>query len=124
MREHLKIGTNKRGEQGFFAEKDFKGDDIVLKLKGEVTREPTRYSIEVGTDEHITDEIGSYLNHSCEPNTEIERAKREVHARRAIAIGEEPTFDYNANETEMAFPFECRCGLKNCQRLIGGKKGK
>lgn len=124
MREHLKVRINKHGERGVFAGRSFKNKETVLKLEGEVTPEPTKQSIEVGEGEHITDPIGSFLNHSCEPNTEIARAEREVHARRDIPIGEELTFDYNANETEMAYPFECRLGEGNCQGLIAGRKRK
>ena len=124
MREHVIVGINRHGEKGLFAGKNFKNKETVLKLEGAITRRPTQYSIEVGSDEHITDGVGQYLNHSCEPNTEIERARREVRARRDIAQGEELTFDYNSNETEMAYPFECKCGSPNCQGGIGGKKRK
>src|SRR3989344_8603059 len=124
MREHLEVRVKPSGEKGLFPKRLFKKGEVVLKLEGTISSHPAKYSIEVGDDEHITDEIGSYLNHSCEPNTEIERAKREVRARRDIAQGEELTFDYNANETEMAYPFECKCGSKNCQGLIGGRKRK
>ena len=124
MREHLEVRVKPSGEKGLFSKRLFKKGEVVFKLEGAITRYPTQYSIEVGSDEHITDGVGQYLNHSCEPNTEIERAKREVRAKRDIAVGEELTFDYNANETEMAYPFECKCGSKNCQGLIGGWKKK
>ena len=124
MREHLEVRVKPSGEKGLFSKRLFKKGEVVFKLEGATTRRPTQYSIEVGSDEHITDGVGQYLNHSCEPNTEIERARREVRARRDIAQGEELTFDYNSNETEMAYPFECKCGSPNCQGLIRGKKRK
>ena|SRR3989344_8225003 len=125
MRKHIIVGINRHGEKGLFTRRAFKKDNTVLKLEGTITPTPTQHSIEVGEGEHITDkDVGCYLNHSCEPNTEIERREREVRARRDIAQGEELTFDYNANETEMAYPFECKCGSPNCQGLIGGWKKK
>lgn len=124
MKEHLSVRKNRLGEQGLFANKDFKHEETVLKLEGEVTTKPTKHSIEVGDNEHITDEMGSYLNHSCAPNTQIDRENREVKAVRAVSAGEELSFDYNSNETEMATPFECRCGAPNCQKYIAGKKRK
>ena len=124
VREHVTVGMNKRGEKGLFASKDFKNREIIFNLEGGITQHPTKYSIEVGDDENITDEFGQYLNHSCEPSTTIERIKREVCATRDIAPGEELTFDYNSNEAEMASPFRCKCGAKNCQQFIEGRKKK
>jgi uncharacterized protein len=121
MSGHLIVRKNKLGEQGLFAGKKFKKGEIVLKLVGQVNKKPTKYSIEVGENEHITDELGKYLNHSCDPNTKVEREKRVVSALRDITSDEELSFDYNENETKMADPFMCQCGSPNCRKFIGGK---
>jgi len=124
VREHITVATNKHGEKGLFVNRDFKEGETIFGLEGNIARHPTKYSIEVGDNEHITDELGQCLNHSCKPNTKIERTKKEVCATRDVAQGEELTFDYNSNETEMASPFRCRCGSKNCQQFIGGRKAR
>jgi SET domain-containing protein len=124
MKEHLMIKQSERGEKGVFVNRDFKDKEVVWKLEGTITPRPTRHSIEIGDTEHILDEFGAYLNHSCEPNTKIKRKEKEVRALRNINSGEELTFDYNSNETEMAEPFQCKCGSKNCQGLISGRKRK
>ncbi len=115
------IGTNSLKGVGLFAGKDFKNGETVLDLNGEITKEPTKYSIEVGDGEHITDEFGRCLNHSCEPNVGINREKRKVYAKQDISKGEEFLFDYNSNESRVASIFKCACGLKNCQGLIEGR---
>jgi hypothetical protein len=64
-----------------------------------------------------------WINHSCEPNTEIESswdpATEQLHAwwvaTRAIAVGEELTYDY-AFGPEVAEP--CACGAGACRGVI------
>jgi hypothetical protein len=70
-----------------------------------------------------------YINHSCDPNCEI-NSKGEVCAKRFIKAEEEITFDYvtiskksylNAPQEYFWDPrwtFECRCGSINCHKKI------
>jgi len=126
MREDLTVVKKGKGQLGLFTKKSIPRGATVLKLEGKVTPVPTRESIEVGTGEHITDEKeGVYINHSCDPSCEICREEREVRALRDIPMGGEITFDYNENETKMAFPFQCECGAgEKCQGWIAGLKGR
>jgi SET domain-containing protein len=60
-----------------------------------------------------------WANHSCEPNCEamVERGKIYLRTRRAIASGEELTFDYGYRLA--AFPgHPCRCGARSCPGFI------
>lgn len=62
------------------------------------------------------------LNHSCDPNVGVVGQVVLV-ARRSIGVGEELTFDYDTVETADT-PFECRCGARECRRIIAGSSWK
>jgi uncharacterized protein len=71
-----------------------------------------------------------FFNHSCEPNVEAfieEDAKGEeriyLYAKRAVAAGEELTYDYAYERTEDLEPFAftlyiCKCGKPACRGTI------
>ncbi len=102
----------------------------ILFVDGEVADRPDRYSVQIGTGEHVTagrigESDGSsgrhpwrFLNHSCRPNALL-RGRRLV-ALRDIAVGDDVTFDYETNEYEMAEPFFCSCGAPECRGWIRG----
>lgn len=117
-----------RGQLAAFASTDFAVDEPVVLVKGRSTTIPTRYTLQVGPDEHIDANplpgtVGGYpewrfLNHACEPNTMLRG--RVLVARRPIEDGEELTFDYESTEWDMATPFACECGSARCRRRIRG----
>lgn len=104
--------------------------EVLFRIQGEVTDRPTRYSVQIGENQHI--DLGSnhsaeeildryfwrFMNHSCEPNAII--CDREVIALREILPWEAVTFNYNTNEWEMAEPFDCMCGTSRCMGKIQG----
>jgi uncharacterized protein len=59
--------------------------------------------------------LGAYLNHSCDPNCEVDEIKGRVwlFALRDIAAGEELVWDYNLYDDEEPAP--CHCGSKKCR---------
>lgn len=59
--------------------------------------------------------IAAYLNHSCEPNCEIDEVKARVWivAVRDIAAGEELLWDYNLYDDDDPAP--CHCGSPKCR---------
>jgi SET domain-containing protein len=66
-----------------------------------------------------------FINHSCDPNSEIvvERGRVFIDALRDIAPGEEITYDYayerEDGDDELAETrYPCRCGTANCRRTI------
>jgi SET domain-containing protein len=66
-----------------------------------------------------------FINHSCDPNSEIvvERGRVFIDALRDIAPGEEITYDYSfereAGDDEVAETrYPCRCGAAGCRRTI------
>ena len=92
----------------------FPGDSVYV-LSGELLKEPTRISIQIGPDEHIEDEWGQYVNHSCDPSVKI--VNNQLIAVKQIEKGDSITFDYNVSEDHMSNPFYCNC----CNKLIKGK---
>ncbi len=102
----------------------------ILRIDGIVQSYPSRYSVQVGPDEHIErpstitaeEEERLYqwrfLNHSCAPNAAL--VGRDLRALRPIGRGEEITFDYLTNEFDMASPFRCGCGSPECVGEVRG----
>lgn len=95
---------------------------VVLDVKGEKTTERNRYSIQIGENEHINPELdgGKYMNHSCDPNCEMNEDLQMV-ALNDINAGDELTFDYTTTESEIIAPFDCKCGSAQCRGRIGGE---
>ena len=66
-----------------------------------------------GVFKHFEDDIGRYLNHHCNPNSNIvvipDVEPSLVVSNKPIFEGEEITFDYETTESEMAEPFKCAC---------------
>lgn len=59
--------------------------------------------------------LGAYLNHSCDPNCEVDEVNGRVwlYAIRDIAAGEELVWDYNLYDDEDPAP--CHCGSSKCR---------
>jgi hypothetical protein len=116
--------------EGVFALRALSQGDRILEIEGEPVPAPTRHSIQLNLDLHIecTTTIGAdemrvrfpwrFLNHCCEPNASV--LGRTLVARRAIAAGEEITFDYTTTEAAMAEPFRCGCGAARCLGEVRG----
>lgn len=104
----------------------------LFRISGRQTTTPTRFSLQVGRNRHIDQSAARnvddvvlnffwrYMNHDCEPTTEIRAL--EVVALRAIAPGESVTFDYNTTEESLAKPFACRCGSAHCVEVVRGAR--
>jgi len=63
-----------------------------------------------------------YMNHSCAPTAILDTAKMEVRANKPIHRGTPVTFFYPSTEWDMAQPFQCNCGAKECLGEINGAK--
>ena len=59
--------------------------------------------------------MGAYLNHSCDPNCEVDEIKNRVwiFALRDITPGEELLWDYNLYDDDDPAP--CHCGSRKCR---------
>lgn len=62
-------------------------------------------------------EDDDFFNHSCNPNAGI-RGHLLMVAMRDIRPGEEITYDYAMTDCDLSYRFSCRCGAKNCRKVI------
>jgi SET domain-containing protein len=126
----IRVITEKGYARVISLQKINKGD-AVLKIEGEISSVPSKYSIQIGENKHIesysSDPLDKrsawrFINHSCDPNCFIDIRKMQLIALSDIEPGEEITFDYTTTEFEMAAPFYCNCNSGNCLKHIRGKK--
>ena len=89
---------------GLFATIFYPCGSVVFVLEGDLSDTPIRESIRIGTNLHIVDKYGSYMNHSFEPTCKIDSCN--VVAVKDIYPGDELNFNYNDSEVNMACPFE------------------
>jgi SET domain-containing protein len=73
------------------------------------------YGLEDGKTVIDGEGMGAYLNHSCDPNCEVDEIKNRVWilAIRNIAAGEELLWDYNLYDDDDPAP--CHCGSPKCR---------
>ena len=70
---------------------------------------------------------GRFVNHSCEPNCEMQKwsvngyYRVGLFAKRDIQPGEEVTYDYNFYNFNLEQQQTCHCGSAKCRGVIGGK---
>jgi hypothetical protein len=123
---------NNDGFKGIFSKEAISQDSIIFRLKGSISKTPTKYTIQLANNQHLSfpairkpeddlDYCWQYLNHCCEPNGYMNTTERTFRALRDIAAGEEITFNYLTTESEMAVPFNCICGSTDCFGLIQGR---
>jgi uncharacterized protein len=74
-------------------------------------------------DGRSTRNVARLINHSCAPNCRADNIGGHIWivARRAIAVGEELTFDYGFPYAEWRL-HPCRCGSKRCVGFIVNKE--
>lgn len=110
--------------------RDFPAGSRLFAVEGQITEEPTRYSVQVGAGIHLDLPGGHapeelmdrffwrFTNHSCAPNAQLRG--RDFFALRPIEPWQEITFHYESTEYEMAEPFDCHCGESACRGRIEG----
>lgn len=78
-------------------------------------------------DGHRMGGDGRFVNHSCQPNCEMQKwsvngqFRMALFALRDIHPNEELTYDYNFSLFNPADGQVCKCGSNNCRGVIGGK---
>eukprot|EP00158_Paraphelidium_tribonemae_P007523 Partr_v1_DN28280_c0_g1_i10_m75482 putative Conserved hypothetical protein len=88
-----------------------------------ITNEIKYSSVQLGKDQHL--ELNSdlvFMNHSCDPSVHMDTENFRVVALRDLPVGADLTFFYPTTEWDMAQPFPCWCGAKNCLKKIAGAK--
>ena len=114
------------------ATQSFVAGASVIWLDGCVVTAPTRFTVQLGADIHLDAPPASserermerypwlFLEHACRPNTRLGGSDgRSLLAHAPIAVGDVLTFDYEANEVEMAAPFVCDCGACDGRKVRG-----
>ncbi len=90
-----------------------------------VARSPVRtwQTLQIG-DIHVRMDVPfEFANHSCDPTCGVRPNRHrgyDLVARRAVAPGEEITFDYCMTEWEIVGFTECRCGSERCRTIVRG----
>ena len=114
--------TNQKSLHAIFPFK--KGDVISNFSAGEIYDAPNYLTVQRGISEHITlmPQFLQYINHSCNPNVFFDTSSMEVIALTDIEPNEEFSFFYPSTEIDMAQPFHCYCGSRDCLQNIRGAK--
>ncbi|ONM21454.1 Histone-lysine N-methyltransferase ASHH3 [Zea mays] len=138
------IKTEKCGH-GLVAEDEIKKGEFVIEYVGEViddrTCENRLWTMKrlLDTDFYLC-EVSSnmvidatnkgnrsrFINHSCEPNTAMQKwtvdgeTRVGIFALRDIKIGEELTYDYKF--VQFGAAQVCHCGSSNCRKMLGTTK--
>ncbi|WVZ64377.1 hypothetical protein U9M48_013900 [Paspalum notatum var. saurae] len=138
------IKTEKCG-YGLVAENEIKKGEFVIEYVGEVIDDRTCEE-RLWTMKRLSDtnfylcEVSSnmvidatnkgnrsrFINHSCEPNTEMQKwtvdgeTRVGIFAVRDIKIGEELTYDYKF--VQFGEAQDCHCGSSKCRKMIGTTK--
>lgn len=101
-----------------------KGEVISEFSAGEIFSTPNYLTVQTGVNTHITlvPEFLQYSNHSCNPNIFFDTTTMQVIALKDIEPNEEICFFYPSTEIDMAQPFLCYCGSKDCLQNIRGAK--
>jgi len=81
--------------------------------------EPRTYLFGLSGGQYVIDGDGvaAFINHSCDPNCEVDEMDGRVviTAIRDIQAGEELTYDYNLYDGELDDLAPCSCGAPNCR---------
>jgi Fe-S-cluster containining protein len=104
------------------AARQFQPGDVLIKLGGRISANPTQTTIQIGENEHIVSWMGGHINHSCEPSGYLNFEDLTLRALSRLGEGDEITRHYMTTEWDMPEPFDCKCGSKRCMGRIRGFK--
>lgn len=110
-------------QRSLHALKSFNKNELICHFYGkELFTHPTYLTIQLALNRHISlaPDFLQYCNHSCEPNIFFNTSSMEIIAIKDIKVNDELCFFYPSTEWEMADPFLCYCGSRNCLRNIAG----
>ncbi len=126
---YLVVKETKNGN-GVFTEKDFKANEIILKMKGKIIslEEETTLNehskantCRFSKTTYLSPEgLGDFINHSCNPNAYCKSNNGlYILAIDDISKGHEILIDYStimADDDE--WTMKCNCGSINCRKII------
>jgi SET domain-containing protein len=124
----IRVGPSRIDRQGLFATQEIRKGTRIIRYVGEKISKAegarraaagNAYIFELNErydiDGKALTNLARYINHSCDPNCEIDTTAHSVWvvALRHIQAGEELSYNYGydiKNYTE----YPCRCGARNC----------
>jgi hypothetical protein len=120
-----------KGFKGLFATQPIQAGELLIVFMGKLIDGETLEALPPADQVHILQidddlyiepyqsEEAHLANHSCDPNAWFEGPITVV-ARRAIAAGEEITFDYATCDGSPYDEFDCLCGTSLCRQQVKG----
>ncbi|MES2003764.1 MAG: SET domain-containing protein-lysine N-methyltransferase [Bacteroidota bacterium] len=111
------------GERSLHAASFFDTGDTICEFSADKILDIATYlTVQTGEQKHITllPDFLQYINHSCDPNVFFDTTAMQLITLKEIQPGDEFVFFYPSTEWEMAQPFDCFCGTKNCLHRIQG----
>ncbi len=124
----LKKSTNTKG---VFANKHFDKGKKIIEFKGKLfTYKKLPYPYNKVEDHYVqisknlymgpSKGLDDFINHSCNPNSglKISGKKAVLIAIKDIKSGEEICWDYSTTMNEDDWEMDCKCGSKNCRKII------
>lgn len=101
----------------------YKKGQVICEIPSDnVVNRATRYTVQIGRNEHTDVGKLAALNHSCDPNVILDTENMVMVARCDINKGDELSFFYPSTEWEMDAPFICLCGAANCIHVVAGAR--
>lgn len=143
----MKLVKTEKCGSGLVAEEDIKRKEFVIEYVGEVIDDKTCeerlwkmkhsgetnfYLCEINRDMVIDATYkgnkSRFINHSCRPNTEMQKWRDSgetrigIFAKRDIKKGEHLTYDYQF--VQFGADQDCHCGASDCRQKLGAKPMK
>jgi hypothetical protein len=122
--------TSKYGK-GVFASRDIKKGEVIRVFGGKTMgindfveqvntdKEDIDDPLQVGKRTYLNlDKTSRSFNHSCDPNAAL-RKRSELFALQDIPKGKEITYDYSLTIAPTKWAMRCKCGSKNCRKVLG-----
>ena len=131
MSKNVQVKESQTHGRGVFAARNFKKDEFILYIEGEVveTDDPSTFPPDVQNHwfpinkqgqkvKYVLPELPwKYMNHSsCDPNVGIKN-NRDIVAMKPIKAGEEIVMDYSTTNIDN-WEMECSCGSEKCRGKI------
>jgi len=127
--QHLVIRRSNIDSEGCYTTKPIKRGEFVVEYQGRrltiaegdalYDKHPRTYLFGLTDGKHVIDGEGvaAFINHSCDPNCEVDEVDGRVliSAIRDIGAGEELAYDYNLYDGDLDDPSPCWCGAGNCR---------
>jgi SET domain-containing protein len=126
---HLAIRSSRIDTEGCYTTRPIRQGEFVIEYTGPrltikeadalYEHASRTYLFGLADGKHVIDGegVGAFINHSCDPNCEVDEVNGRIliTAIRDIPPEEEITYDYNLYDGNPTDPSLCSCGAKNCR---------